>query len=69
MGCLVMIGLMNNLGYCLVGSSAQRLSSKFDMASFMAVFQLALIMFSLIARLINAVLLIKVPHRMRIMGI
>mmetsp|Transcript_10394 Transcript_10394/g.15531 ORF Transcript_10394/g.15531 Transcript_10394/m.15531 type:complete len:400 (-) Transcript_10394:711-1910(-) len=50
---LFTIGLVNNLGYVMIASGAQALAKQFDEENFMAMFQLMLVIFSVLILVLN----------------
>lgn len=61
-----MVGLINNNGYVMVVAGADNLSKDFDKAKLMPLFQLSMIVFSALTRIVNSKYLIRVQHRTRI---
>jgi len=67
--CFTFIGLVNNLGYVLIISSAQQFASKLDDDRLIAFYPLALIIFNSISRLINSKYCITVSYFKRALGL
>ena len=55
--CFAFIGLVNNLGYVLIITSAQQFASKLNDDTLIAFYPLALIVFNSISRFINSKIL------------
>lgn len=64
---LFTIGLINNNGYVMVAAGADNLSKDFNKESLMPLFQLSLIVFSSVTRIVNSSFFIRYQHRTRIM--
>ncbi|CAI2371221.1 unnamed protein product [Moneuplotes crassus] len=62
------LGLVNNLGYVMVGSAAHNLADKFDHKSLMPLFNLCEIVFGSLVRFINSKYLINIRHSIRLTG-
>ena len=63
---LFVIGLVNNNGYVMVAAGAANLADDFDKKKLMPLFQLSLILFSSLTRIVNAKYLIRTQHLVRI---
>ena len=63
---LFFLGLINNNGYVMVAAGADLLAKDFDKEKLMPAFQLSLILFSSITRIVNSKFLIRMQHITRI---
>ena len=63
------IGLINNLGYVLILTGSQQLTDNFDNKNIIALYPLALIGFSSLARFINSKFCIKISYTKRLLGL
>jgi len=63
------IGLINNLGYVLILTGSQQLTSNFNNDNIIALYPLALIGFSSFARFINSKFCIKISYTKRLLGL
>ena len=66
---IFVIGLINNNGYVLIGSSAQDMARKFKHKDLMPVFQFFLVCFSSFIRIINSRFLLKIKHRNKLITV
>ena len=67
--CFMFIGLVNNLGYVLIITSAQQFASKLNDSTLIAFYPLALIIFNSISRFINSKYCITFSYFKRILGL
>ena len=67
--CFIFIGLVNNLGYVLIITSAQQFAAKLNNETLIAFYPLALILFNSIARFINSKYCITISYFKRILGL
>lgn len=67
--CFIFIGLVNNLGYVLIITSAQQFASKLNNETLIAFYPLALILFNSISRFINSKYCITISYFKRILGL
>ena len=67
--CFTFIGLVNNLGYVLIITSAQQFASKVNDDALIAFYPLALIIFNSLSRLINSKYCITVSYFKRALGL
>ena len=67
--CFAFIGLVNNLGYVLIITSAQQFATKLDNGGLIAFYPLALIIFNSISRFINSKYCIKISYFKRVLGL
>ena len=67
--CFTFIGLVNNLGYVLIITSAQQFASKVNDDALIAFYPLALILFNSLSRLINSKYCITVSYFKRALGL
>ena len=67
--CFIFIGLINNLGYVLIITSAQQFASKLNNDTLIAFYPLALIIFNSISRFINSKYCITISYFKRILGL
>ena len=67
--CFAFIGLVNNLGYVLIITSAQQFASKLNDDTLIAFYPLALILFNSISRFINSKYCITVSYFKRAIGL
>ena len=67
--CFAFIGLVNNLGYVLIITSAQQFASKVNDDTLIAFYPLALILFNSISRFINSKYCITVTYFKRALGL
>ena len=67
--CFAFIGLVNNLGYALIITSAQQFSSKLNDDKLIAFYPLALIIFDSLTRFINSRFFITISYFKRILGL
>ncbi len=63
---LILMGLVNNVGYVMVGTTAKQLSIHFDKKKMLGLFQFFLIIFNGTFRFINSRFFIKIIHIKRI---
>jgi len=67
--CFFIIGLINNNGYVIIASSAQDMATAFDHKNLMSMFQLCLILFSSLVRVINSKYLLHFRHKSKILSV
>ena len=67
--CFIFIGLVNNLGYVLIITSAQQFASKLNNETLIAFYPLALILFNSISRFMNSKYCITISYFKRILGL
>ena len=67
--CFAFIGLINNLGYVLIITSAQQFASKLNDDTLIAFYPLALILFNSISRFINSKFCITISYFKRVLGL
>ena len=67
--CFSFIGLINNLGYVLIITSAQQFASKLNNDTLIAFYPLALILFNFISGLINSKFCITISYFKRVLGL
>ena len=67
--CFAFIGLINNLGYVLIITSAQQFAEKVDSKSLIAFYPLSLIIFNSISRFLNSKYCIKISYFKRVLGL
>ena len=67
--CFSFIGLINNLGYVLIITSAQQFASKLNNDTLIAFYPLALILFNSISRFINSKFCITISYFKRVLGL
>ena len=67
--CFIFIGLVNNLGYVLIITSAQQFASKLNNETLIAFYPLALILFNSISRFINSKYCITISYFKRTLGL
>ena len=67
--CFSFIGLVNNLGYVLIITSAQQFASKLNNDALIAFYPLALILFNSISRFINSKFCITISYFKRVLGL
>ena len=67
--CFSFIGLVNNLGYVLIITSAQQFASKLNDDTLIAFYPLALILFNSISRFINSKYCITISYFKRALGL
>ena len=67
--CFSFIGLINNLGYVLIITSAQQFASKLNNDRLIAFYPLALIVFNFIWILINSKYCITISYFKRVLGL
>lgn len=63
------IGLVNNSGYVIILTSAQDIADRFGKKNLMPMFVGAMLLFSMVIRVINAKFLLKVKHKIRIFAV
>ena len=67
--CFIFMGLVNNLGYFLIVTSAQQFASKLNNDTLIAFYPLALILFNFISGLINSKFCITISYFKRVLGL